>query len=434
MKYRGSSSLAYEKKSFAVKMYNEKGDKIDVNVFGIREDDNWILDAMAIDRVRMRNRLCFDLWNQLSRTPYDTDYDNRNGTSGVFVEVFINGSYHGLYCMTDKINWKLLGLKKVKEEDDGSVITRGVLYKGSSWTDATQLYGYDETAPTDKEEWEGWELQYPDDYPSLEAWQPLMNFIDFFQESSGFFAQNYSEYLYKNNLSDYVIMALACNYCDNLLKNTFLSTVDITKGHKFLVTPWDMDMSFGGNYNGEYLDEMAKLTRITNSKLFYYLYNSNIDGFKDDLKSKWGELSHTVFSIENVYKCIDYYADMFTASGAWSREYSKWNGKPVALYENIADETSYVKGWYARNYNNMSAIFGIGAGIDMVERSNAVIGVDGSTLTVSNADGLSCSIYTVDGMNVVNCHDMPEVKSFNLNPGNLYIVRFSDGYSCKVVM
>ena len=52
---------------------------------------------MAIDRVRMRNRLNFDVWNAMSKTPYATDYDQRNGTQGVFVELFINGQYHGLY-------------------------------------------------------------------------------------------------------------------------------------------------------------------------------------------------------------------------------------------------------------------------------------------------------------------------------------------------
>lgn len=434
LKYRGATSLAYEKKSFAIKMYDDNGEKTDVNVFGIREDDNWILDAMAIDRARMRNRVCFDLWNLVSRTPYDTDYDNRNGTAGVFVEVFINGNYHGLYCMTDKINLKLLGLKKAKEEDDGSVVTRGLLYKGSSWTDATTLYGYDETAPTDTEEWEGWELQYPDDYPSAEAWRPLMDFIDLFQEPSDVFALNYAEYLDKDNLSDYIIMSMACNYGDNVMKNTFLSTVNITEGHKYLVTPWDMDMSLGGNWNGGYLDEMAKLTRLTKLKLFYYLYNENIDGFKDDLARKWDELSQTVFSMENVYQCIDGYADMFTLSGAWNREYLKWNGNPVALKENIADETGYVKDWYARNYENMSTMFGTEAGVTALNSNKVVIDADGSVLTISYAGGLSCAVYTVDGIVVGSRYNMSEAESFRLDSGNMYIVRLSDGSSYKIVM
>lgn len=114
LRYRGNNASIYDKKSFAVKLYDKAGNDLDVNIFGIRKDNSWILDAMAVDKTRMRNRVCFDLWNDMSKTPYETNFKNRNGTEGVFVEVFINGEYHGLYCMTDKINRKLLGLKKTK--------------------------------------------------------------------------------------------------------------------------------------------------------------------------------------------------------------------------------------------------------------------------------------------------------------------------------
>ena len=87
VKYRGSSSLKYDKKSFAVKLLNDKGKSLDATVLGIRNDDSWILDAMAVDRLRMRNRLNFDIWNAMSGTPYKTDNDNRNGTNGFFVEI-----------------------------------------------------------------------------------------------------------------------------------------------------------------------------------------------------------------------------------------------------------------------------------------------------------------------------------------------------------
>ena len=63
MRYRGSSSLAYQKKSFAVKLTDEEGNDLDANILGIREENSWILNAMAIDRMRMRNRVCMDVWS-----------------------------------------------------------------------------------------------------------------------------------------------------------------------------------------------------------------------------------------------------------------------------------------------------------------------------------------------------------------------------------
>ena len=180
LRYRGASASGYDKKSFAVKLYGEAGEDLDANIFGIREENSWILDAMAIDRIRMRNRVCFDVGNDMSQTPYETNYGNRNGTKGVFVEVFLNGDYHGLYCMTDKIDRKLLGLKKAKVDNNGEVTVKGLLYKGNAWNDYTDIFllSYKE-ADTDKDTWNAWELQYPDDYPSIDTWQPLMDLIDF---------------------------------------------------------------------------------------------------------------------------------------------------------------------------------------------------------------------------------------------------------------
>lgn len=398
VKYRGSSSLQYEKKSFAIKTLDDNLQKADVSIFGIRPDDSWILDAMAIDRIRMRNRLCFDLWNEISRTPYSTDYGNRNGTEGVFVEVFLNGAYHGLYCMTDKINRKLLDLKKAKENEDGSVTVKGILYKGYSWCKATSLWGYDSTQSFDSEVWNGWELQYPDDYPSADTWQPLMDFIDMFQLSDDSFAAVYDKHIYTDNLIDYAILIMATNYGDCMMKNTFLSVPNIAKSTKFLVTPWDMDMSLGGYYNGEYYDVLAEYSTLEDSKLFGALLRRNIDGFKDNLNARWKELCDTVFSPESVNRRIDDYSELFTESGAWQREYEKWNGNPVDLREDIASEADYVKGWYQRNYQNVCGIFGMEAGIQNVPTGGNRIG----TTSIYTLDGRKCDSRPRRGIVIEN--------------------------------
>ena len=200
---RGGMASRFDKKSFAVKLYDEYDEDLDANIFGIREENSWILDAMAVDRIRMRNRVCFDVWNEMSHTPYDTKYESRNGTKGVFVELFINGQYNGLYCMTDKVDRKLLGLKKVKVDGDDKVVIRGLLYKGDQWNDYTDIWlrSYSE-ADTGKDTWNAWELQYPDDYPSSDTWQPLMDLIDFCSDSTSNegFIQDYQNYFYVENL------------------------------------------------------------------------------------------------------------------------------------------------------------------------------------------------------------------------------------------
>ena len=405
---RGGASSRYVKKSFAVKLYDEYGEDLDANIFGIRAENSWILDAMAIDRTRMRNRVCFDVWNEMSHTPYDTKYENRNGTMGVFVEVFINGDYHGLYCMTDKIDRKLLGLKKIKMKDDGEVSVRGVLYKGVSWNGYTDIWlrSYS-NADTSKDTWNGWELQYPGDEPSDNTWQPLMDLIDFCSDSTpdNVFRQEYQNYFYTENLVDYAVFTMALHVGDNAYKNTFLSVVDISKGHRYLLSPWDMDQSLGGYWNGDYNETTASINRYAHVAPFNRLAVKNMDGFRDMEACKWVEYYTTLFSCESIARRLDHYAELFTSSGAWKREHEKWNGNPVPLKECIADELEYVKDWYKKNYESLCTQFGIDVPTGIISKAsyspstNSIFTLDGRKMDEKAI--LRKGVYIVNGKKVI---------------------------------
>ena len=357
---RGASAAGLKKKSFAIKLYKIKdGEKkdLDISVFGIREENSWILDAMGFDRIRMRTRTCFDLWNEMSGTPYNTKYGNRNGTKGEFVEVFINGKYNGLYCLSDKIDRKLLDVTKYNKKVEESEAVHGLIYKGVEWKgSAIRLLDYDPQASPNSTTWCTWELEYPDDYPSYYTWQPLKELIKFCKSSTSddAFLANYDTYFYKSNLVDYMVMTMAFNVNDNLYKNTFLSVQDITNGRRYMITPWDMDDSFGGKYNGERRDELSDVTRYNSTAPYNRLYRKNIDGFVDQVKKRWLALQNTVLSIEHVHSALDAYAAMIVSSGAWQREYKKWNGaNSIPLTEDLSSELAYVKDWYARNFTNL---------------------------------------------------------------------------------
>ena len=386
LRYRGASSLKYEKKSFAIKLLDSDGENLDANVFGIRKENDWILDAMAIDRIRMRNRVCFDIWNEISKTPYKTDFDNRNGTLGQFVEVYLNGEYHGLYCMTDKIDRKLLGLKKAKEQSDGSVYVRGVLYKGEAWTDATGMSGYDTSESFDEESWNGWELQYPDDYPCYDAWKPLMNLIDLCNTRNAFFKLHYRQHFYYDNLVDYALFIMGLNIIDNNVKNTHFSCPDINVNETFLITPWDLDCSLGGLYEGSHFDEYVKITNLTGNYLFYQMYMYNVDNFRESMKERWQELSLGIMSPNSFNSRLDAYAKRFKESGAWQREYDKWNNNPVPL--DLDTELEYVKNWYVKNIAAMNKTLGVIA--------------DDIPYVFQDSDSYNMRMYNIDGKRIMS--------------------------------
>ena len=138
IKLRGATAGGKPKKSYALKLKDADGvSSLDRSFLGLRNDNNWILDAMFIDPARMRNRVSTDLWNEFATLPYYSASEPklRNGTRGGFVEVFLNDAYNGLYCMTEKIDRQQLNLKKLKYNIDSTVVTqRGGMYKASDWT------------------------------------------------------------------------------------------------------------------------------------------------------------------------------------------------------------------------------------------------------------------------------------------------------------
>lgn len=346
-RYRGNFALTLPKKSFNVKLLDEEGENLDANLLGLRTDNTWILDAMGIDKLRMRNRVCFDIWNEFNHTMWDTNYGKRNGTVGAMVEVFINGEYNGIYCLSDKINRQLLNLRKARVEDDGSVTVKGLLYKGIEWSALTT---YNENASTNSVQWNAFELQHPDEYPSLQTWQPLINLIDFNVETDlEYFAAHYNEWYYEDNLLDYWAFLIAFGLTDMPYKNTFLSTPDINFGHRFMITPWDLDACLGRGWYGNQLTEFPEVSRLDNYAPYKRLKMYNIDGFKQKLAQRWQQLIENQLSPANLESHINTIAQRFEESGAWQREYERWKNSNIRIANNIDTEVQYVINWYIDN-------------------------------------------------------------------------------------
>lgn len=353
LRYRGQTALYLEKKAFAVKLVDEDGEKLDDNLLGLRDDNSWILDAMGVDKLRMRNRVMFDLWNEFNSTCWPTDYGNRNGTVGTMVEVWLNGQYNGIYCLSDKINRKLLNLRKAKENDDGTISVKGLLYKGSRRGTSNALFNYDE-APTDTVNWNSFELQYPDDYPSLNTWQPLMDLIDFNRvDDDQYFREHYQDWYYVDNLVDYWILIVTMGIHDMPYKNTFLSTPDINFEHRYMITPWDLDASIGNYYNGTHTNFAFEIDHMNIYAPFNRIVPYNIDGFKNKVAQRWLELTQGPLSVANLENHLRAQAQRLVESGAWQREYERWLGTGVAVANDINVELNYSLNWYRRSINSL---------------------------------------------------------------------------------
>lgn len=377
-KMRGATATQYSMKpSFNMKLRDENGEELDSTLCGLRSLSSWILDAMAIDRIGMRNRVAFDAWNDFSRLPYETNFDSRNGTVGEFVEVYMNGTYKGIYCLTDRINRKLLDLKKPKsgdepEEEDaagnGSPI-RGVLYKHGtndildqnsrcfSEDSCAYVIGYHDA----------WELTEPEDYAGAAAWAPL--------DTIYMFANDYAwvkEHFYLEQLAEYQVFIMALSIEDNWgNKNSYISARNVQADgnkHRFVYTPWDLDTSLGGNYNGTQYDGNYtdwKLSNIIGSSAMpvpFPVCNRQSE-YKEILKAAWIKGRASGLSVKSITEKMYKYRDLFLGSGAWERETGYWETqkyKPQYVMD-LAKEVDLILAWYENRFAEMDEFFDIDA-------------------------------------------------------------------------
>lgn len=330
MRVRGVTSAGKPKKSFAVELVDDNGEEKDIHLFGYRNDGDWILDAMYNDYSRMRNRLNFDLWNAVDDLPYDKD--NRyqaNGTHGEFVEVFMAGQYHGLYCFTDKIDRKKLNLKKTKEATATTAEkTRGLLWKAKFRCSATTLSKYDAYPTNDTLVWEKyWEQKYPDDRQDQAYFNPIADAIDSVGRSASDkeAAAHWENVFYADNMLDYIIFSQAFQWMDNLQKNYYFSVRNLTKDKKILFTPWDLDATIGRSAGGEELTDDKKWYAFGEQLggINYFVWrmkHKQPEGFATRLNNRWQYLKTHALSLDSVRSRMQAYADLFNRSGAWQRE------------------------------------------------------------------------------------------------------------------
>ena len=101
------------------------------------------------------------------------------------------------------------------------------------------------------------------------------------------------------------------------------------------------------------------------------------------MKDRWQELLSNIMSVDKFNSRLDSYAKIFRESGAWQREYDKWNNNPVPLDLDV--ELEYVKEWYVKNIKALNEILGISSGIENITYpyiiDNSNYSIDGKQIT-----------------------------------------------------
>ncbi|MBR2193860.1 MAG: CotH kinase family protein [Bacteroidaceae bacterium] len=357
IKWRGGSTRVLPKKSFGLKLTNGT-EKMDLPLLGMRNDNNWILDAAAIDRSRMRNRVSFELWEDFSARPYQSEMEPMAKTSirGQYVELFLNNRYEGLYCLSEKIDRKQLKLKKFKNEN-----LRGLLFKA---TDHIDFGNVKETFDNERAVCNGWTFSYPDleDGEAID-WEPLSEFYRYISSGE---TKNIAEQIDEPVWSDFFLLIDLMMGLDNINKNLFAYFYDITsgKGRKLGAAPWDMDATWGRDWKERMLDPCAKVGN--SNKLHIALQRLHNNSYY--YAQRYAEMRNSHFCADSLKERFHRYFDLFAESGAAQRETQRWSeggGDDVLQMPQLDfdDERRYIDEWIDKRLEFLDNLFSINTDI-----------------------------------------------------------------------
>ena len=361
VKWRGGSTNTADKhkRNYKIKTLNEKGKKQEISLLGMREDNNWILDAGQIDLFRLRNRIATEIWNDFATKPYYASKEpkTKSGVAGKVVEVILNNEYRGIYSLTEAMDRKELKLKKY---DDKNQEFHGHLWKVSSW-DKAQFWEIDKDYDNTQETWHAFETKYPDiEDVNPTDYSPLYEAIDFVVNSNDeTFKKEVGDYFDIPVLIDYQLFQETLKPVDNNGKNMYWGIYDVAESQKLTLAIWDLDASVGQDWHcstplhPDYVLPNTDLGVKDGFNLYHRLSSLNVDNYNEKVTSRYQELRKTYFSEENLISRYQGYYDMLVKSGAASREECQWSkdsdigGYPL----NFKSEIEYIKNWIINRLN-----------------------------------------------------------------------------------
>ena len=315
-KIRGTSSQQYDKKSYRVELWSdETGTEIaDTTFLGLRSDDDWNLEAMWAQPLRLRDKVANELWMEMYQLPYlENEPTALPGIRMVYVDLYVNETFVGVYALTERMDRKQLGLRKY----NGNI--RGLLFKGNGNGAPTfdTLPGYDNSLDT----WDQYEWVYPNESDTVIDWSSLYNFTNFVMNASdvAFYSQ-YSTMFDVDNAVDYFIFINVLKAMDNMGRNLFVARYKKTS--TFFYAPWDLDAIWGLDTDGQ---PTASAEGILSNGFFDRLRNDcSENGFVNKTRDRYNALRETILNREHIMDLVRNQYQALVECGAYDHEHEAW--------------------------------------------------------------------------------------------------------------
>ena len=328
---RGASSLMYPKQSYKINLRSSTGktESRDPGLLGMRENSDWILYSPYAEKDCVRNVFSTKLWTESCAD--HNSFGIENGYDYRYVEVFLNGSYHGLYAF----GYMPDDLQLQAEESSGEVI-----YKNYDSFDYRTESDHLEEKFRIFNAYEGLSS-----YAAMDEWKPLKDYIQLLNSHAPI-----DELWKRTDRGSYVdfclymnlIQSYDCAGNDGTVKNFYITAKQRDNGYVMLYTPWDMDLTWGKHFY-DYPCDFTENWFFTFGPYGEYPVRENPD-LQKELSARYQELRADGWSDAAVDQLIDECEARIFDSGAYARDKERWPESDLVSGQNdLSEFRDYVK-------------------------------------------------------------------------------------------
>jgi CotH kinase protein len=332
---RGRSSLQYDKPNYSFELRDSDGSNNPVDLMGMGEDEDWILDGSWIDRSFVRNQLVNDLFSSFS--------SERFAPQGRFCELLLNDEYQGIYRLVERI--KRADSRLNLPADDGSGST--FVIEQDPDGELRFALGLEDN----------WSTDYPKE-PSDAQRDGIQRFLDQLDRALARRSDDPEEGVFslldRNNVIDWIIIQELSRNVDAYKLSVYLYR---SQGKHAALVPWDFDLSMGQPTIAQSAPEPSGGDKSAGWVLERTAFIDDIiavPGVPEALAKRWRELRQTTLATDVVLGQIDLYVAVIEDSVAanferWPLQRVRFESiyPPYSLYPvtSYADEIAKLKTW-----------------------------------------------------------------------------------------
>ncbi|HIE9799423.1 TPA: CotH kinase family protein, partial [Klebsiella pneumoniae] len=326
---QGDSSAGYPKKNLNIGLYidDKHDDLFTLKIGDCLPHDEWVFKANWIDHTNLRNLMSYYLWERVMasrdgwpKRDIDNYYVGKTGLDemdtratgypvGYPCVMYINGDFYGTGALA--IGKKKENYNIPKNEAEKIMIVMG------GWKSITTMYNNAQE--------EGIEIKAPKTV-SEETLGYLQTWDTFANLAQADFTQQAPEHLDTRNVVDFYLLLAVIGATDlfagDRAKNAIFYTWD---GTKWYFGPYDLDTTYGLQFNGTQISYAADSAPSTDSGTFW---QKILVTYADELSARYAELrDKDIFSVNCLYDIAAGLSSKYTHE-LDKAEINKWPTKP----------------------------------------------------------------------------------------------------------